>query len=364
MPAVASTLGTVGGFVEWWLRELAALVPSRVRHLSTRGERIVVSIEAEAIALIHVKTRGEELLARVARGPDVTDRIRAVVLKRGLARALRRRAIDVALRLPPSSAMRSRIELPVAAASNLREVLAFEIDRLTPFRADDVYFAHRVLERDRSAARIGVEVTVVPRPAVAKALAEAAGFGLEPDRIDVAGDEGAPASEPLVVEEQGAPARGGGALNAALGVTALLLAGAAVAIPIAAAQREAAALEAKFAAAKRAAEQAGALRKELAALREEEGFLVDRKRDAPSPTALLLEVTRILPDEAWLTEFEISGSEIRLSGLASSVSALVAQMEESSEFRNTLFRSPVTFDPASGRDRFSIAAQLGKGSRQ
>ena len=42
--------------------------------------------------------------------------------------------------------------MPAATEENLPQVLSFEMDRLTPFRSDEVYFDHRVVGRDRAIA--------------------------------------------------------------------------------------------------------------------------------------------------------------------------------------------------------------------
>ena len=52
----------------------------------------------------------------------------------------RRRAGQVVLVLPDDQVLRRTVELPLAARENLREVVSFELDRYTPFAAEDVMF--------------------------------------------------------------------------------------------------------------------------------------------------------------------------------------------------------------------------------
>ena len=56
--------------------------------------------------------------------------------------------------------------MPAATEENLAQVLSFEMDRLTPFRADEVYFDHRVVGRDAAAATLAVLVAVARRDIV------------------------------------------------------------------------------------------------------------------------------------------------------------------------------------------------------
>ena len=73
---------------------------------------------------------------------------------------------------------------------------------------------------------------------------------------------------------------------------------------------------------------------------------------------MLLEATRILPDDTWLSEWQLAGSEMQLTGYAGSASALVNLLEQSKIFRNTTFQSPVVQDSKSGRERFHVATQV------
>ena len=62
------------------------------------------------------------------------------------------------------------------------------MDRLTPFRADEVYFAQRVLASDAAGRRITVELQVAPKRVVEQALATAQRLGLSPARVELAAD--------------------------------------------------------------------------------------------------------------------------------------------------------------------------------
>jgi general secretion pathway protein L len=75
-------------------------------------------------------------------------------------------------------------------------------------------------------------------------------------------------------------------------------------------------------------------------------------------TELLDALTRLAPDDAWLTELQITGSDIRLTGAASSATALLGLIEQSVSFRNAAFRSPVVQDSRLGRERFDLGAQI------
>jgi Tfp pilus assembly protein PilN len=70
----------------------------------------------------------------------------------------------------------------------------------------------------------------------------------------------------------------------------------------------------------------------------------------------LHEVTKLLPDDAYLTTFRLRNNQIQLDGFARAASELIPTLEASERFKNVKFGSPTT--KAEGRDRFSISMEL------
>ena len=348
----------------WWTGELAALVPERLRRRLTPVTDTLVVLLGEGEATLCLETRQEvKTLGRInllGEG-EAHHRVAALLRQHGLVRELGGGA-PTCLRLDAERALRTIVDLPLAAEGNLDEVVSFELDRHTPFRADQAAFSHRVIERDPAAQRLRIELIVVPRPVIDQAIAVATRLQLDVDRIDI-GDDG---SGNLAGSGNLLPSRSPVARQRSrertfvyvLGATAAALAVIAIYLPLHSMQRTADSLQEQFDAAKKSAVAAAALQKEIDALRKDELFLVDRKRDRTTVSNLLLEATRILPDDTWLSEWQLAGSEMQLTGYAGSASALVNLLEQSKIFRNTTFQSPVVQDSKSGRERFHVATQV------
>jgi general secretion pathway protein L len=90
----------------------------------------------------------------------------------------------------------------------------------------------------------------------------------------------------------------------------------------------------------------------------DQSFVVDRKQGSPTVTTLMASLTHILPDDVWLTELEIDGDHVQLSGLAGSATAVLGLLDQSPMLANAAFRSSVTQDAQLGRERFDITAQV------
>ncbi|HKW55162.1 MAG TPA: PilN domain-containing protein [Stellaceae bacterium] len=348
---------------QWWIGELATFVPERLRHrLATVTDTLVVLLgEGEAVLCLETRQEVKSLGRIDLRGEGEAHRVTALLRQHGLARELAGGKAPICLRLGAERALHTIVDLPLAAEANLDEVVSFELDRHTPFRADQAAFSHRVLERDPAAQRIRIELMVVPRPIIDQALAVAQRLQLDADRIDIADDGGTLAGSGNLLPSRSPVARQRGherTLVYALAAAAAALAVVAVYLPVHSMQRTADSLREQFEAAKKSAVAAAALQKEIDALRKDELFLVDRKRDRPTVSKLLLEATGILPDDTWLSEWQLAGSEMQLTGYAGSASALINLLEQSKIFHNTTFQSPVVQDSKSGRERFHVATQI------
>src|SRR5690606_38595784 len=68
------------------------------------------------------------------------------------------------------------------------EVVGFEMDRLTPFAREEVYYACRVIRRDAKAGLLSVDVLLAPRRKVDSLLADLHDQGLRIAAMDVASD--------------------------------------------------------------------------------------------------------------------------------------------------------------------------------
>ncbi|HVM81291.1 MAG TPA: PilN domain-containing protein [Stellaceae bacterium] len=349
-----------GAAASWWLRELAGMVPESLRHsLSGRGGRLVLAIDARgaAQALYASGGRHETLGALDGSAGSVA------ALRRLLEQPRWRRRIAgaaVAIELPAALALRTTTTLPAAAEGSLREVLSFDLDRRTPFKSADVYFDGRVAARDAKAGLLQVELAVVAREWIDGALALARELGLEVERVELRAED---AEEPLphnLLPPKARPARRrtGDLLLAGLAAVTLLLAAAAVGIPVYRAHEAAAALAEEVAQAKRAAAATAVVQKEIETARQEESMLAERKRHEPAVSETLFLLTHLLPDDAWLSDLRISGAEVQLLGIAASASDLIGLLDRSKRFADASFRASLTQDQRLKRERFNIGARI------
>ena len=90
----------------------------------------------------------------------------------------------VVLSLGARPVLAREVALPLAAEKGLQTALRFEMDRLTPFHADDVFWDCRLLRRDRARSLVLADLAVVPKATVAPVLAALHDAGLEPVALE------------------------------------------------------------------------------------------------------------------------------------------------------------------------------------
>jgi general secretion pathway protein L len=341
----------------WWIGELAACVPSALRHrlAGSRG-RLLLVVDAAGDNLIEETGDGRRPLGRIdADAPSG----RQIVTRLPRVRQGERRPI--AIRLDARHALRTTASLPLAAERNLAQVIGFEFERLVPFKQSEVYFAYRVTARDKAAQSIAIALTVVPHAELAKIVAALPGLGFQAAEIQVAGPAGeTPTIIPFASENRIARSRSGRWINLALGAAAVLLAIACIAIPLWRDQSTIDSLDAQIANARHQAEASAALQKQIDAESRDQRFLIDRKQASPTVTELLATLTRLLPDDTYLTELEVKGDEVKMVGLTGSATALLAAIAKSPSFRDASFESSITHDTKTNRERFDIGAHIAK----
>jgi general secretion pathway protein L len=224
-----------------------------------------------------------------------------------------------------------------------------------------VLCAARLLGR-RPAGQLAVALVATPRERTAPVLAALgplAGRLAGIDVLDAAGlPRGANLLDPSARRQQRDPWRTWNRVLAAVGVVAL----AATLVSVLDNRRQAAdALDAAVEARARPARMAAQQRQALVDLIEGQAFLDRRRADAPTAIEVMDEVTRRLPDGTYLEKFAMEGDQLTLIGLSNQASALVGRMEGSPLWKSPALSGAVQPDPATGRDRFTLTAELGRG---
>ena len=343
----------MAGYVSWWRDELAGMLPDTWRRrFERRHDVLVLTLLGDEVRISRrANGRGEELGTISTTLPNAGERMAAMLS--GLKVASTR--VEVAV--PSDKLLVKQIQLPLAAEENLRQVLGFEMQRQTPFRAEQVFFSYRTTARRVESQQITVRLCVVPRTVVERVLDYLAGWDLVPAAGTGSGEKGQADGVFTFVPSEAAQ-RPSSRLSRGLVALNLVLLVCVVAVPLVQQQRHLDRLSAQFAEVRAAATTAAGLQQQIDKHSAQSRYLFGYKAERPASVELLEELSRRLPDDTWLFRLEVRDGKVHLQGTSTRASSLIAGLEGSAFFQGVRFASPVTQDGASGRERFHLSASV------
>jgi general secretion pathway protein L len=245
------------------------------------------------------------------------------------------------------------VTLPLAAERELQRVLSYEMDRLTPFTADQVYWSAAVERRNRDAGNVELSLFLVPKSLVQPALAAAASIGLKISAIETTASDGTFRQIALATFST----RRQRILSVVWG-TAAVLALAAIVTPLVTQWLAFHAIEAKIAALQPRIAQVEAVRKRIAAGSAGNDVIAAEHAATGDALQLLATVTDLLPDDTVLADLSLRQGKLSISGRSRSAPQLIPAMAGDPTLHNPSFAAPVTRMPDGKADSFVIRAEL------
>jgi general secretion pathway protein L len=346
--------------LRWWLDELRHLVPSRMRlALSADPVAVQILLDDNGTDVRQVRIKGFSNVEHVGlEGPgDLSSALAWVAKRRRRWGPLMR--VDIAI--PASRCLIRRRKVPHAAVERIRDVLALEIERSTPFKMEDVRQAWR-LAGPAPFDNAGLEVMhiISKRSLVDPLLAEASGMRLAISAVDVIDAKGDRMGFNLLSRREAPPSLAG-RLSWAIGIAAASLVLVSAATTIVALQRQDQALvrlEVETNAARKEAQAVLKRIQDTDTLSERVGALRLRRAEGVRVVTLWEEMTRVLPDTAWLTNLRVENDTLWIDGYARSASELVGLIARSPLFSGVALSAPVVREDARASERFQIRMKI------
>ncbi|KAB7765499.1 PilN domain-containing protein [Xanthomonas maliensis] len=362
MTAWRDTLGRIGvrampgagGFWRWWQQSLLAWLPRGWQwQLGLSPARLLLKPDGATLQLARQRDHSCEPI--VALPWPLQPQELASVLPTALE-ALPRHWL-----LPAAQALRRPLRLPAAAAPRLQDVARFEIDRQTPFSADQVYFDARLLAL-REDGQLDAELVVVPRRVLDGPSGVPESWSGALSGIDVADAQGLPLGVNLLpparrVRRSDPMQR----WNLLLSMAALVLVAIAGWLLLDNRRQAADDLRARVQASAARARQVAAERQQLLDLVEGAAFFQRLRATRPTSVEIWDELTRRLPPGTYLEKFSVEGGQLQLIGLSNEASSLVRRLEGSSLWRTPSLTGVLQSDAGRNVDRFTITAELAGG---
>jgi general secretion pathway protein L len=341
-------------FFSWWFGQLADLLPAVLRRTAPFAEDATVIAPVgpiargiDAVAVGQRRNGRETSLGRFALGPA------------GVGALPHPAGRPIVLRLGEADVLAKTVVLPLAAERELEQVLSFEMDRETPFRTDELYWSHRIVEVDRQNGRLSVRLQLLPKANLAP-LVEALGqIGIAPQRVEIADGPDAGACLPLASENGVRRRVAGRVIVPVAGACCAALLAAVVVIPFVRQAAALASLDRQIVGGRAAAAEAAGLRREIDRLSRSADLIESEHEKVGRPLEILAAVTRVVPDDSYLTELELLQRKLTVSGRSAAAARLIGAFATDKEFRNPAFAAPVTRIEALRQEIFTIVAEVG-----
>ncbi|MCX7544081.1 PilN domain-containing protein [Marinicella gelatinilytica] len=350
---------SIRAFVQWWTTELKQLVPEDYRkNIFPEAQSVYINQGDQEVPLLWRHQNHEfKPLPKDShlQNDDWWHQLNHYIADSDVD-------ISTTYLLAGKHAIVRNVTLPQAAIGEIDSVLAFELDKYVPFRADEAVFAWRQGPVDDGSEKVLILLAVIKKDILDNVLEAINSKGVRLSGIDInmASDE---APEPLGVNLLPTELRKkkdwskwklyGGLVAACFLLLSLVMYNS---------------LENKKAKINVLNEQVELLRKDArrAKLLENQlnqtiaaaNFLGNLKQKIPSRVLMIHELNEKIPQNTYLSRVIIDNERMEVVGQSDNANALVPILNESETWYEPKIVGNVRPDPRSGKEQFTIKAEL------
>lgn len=339
------------GLITWWKEQMRDLVPASLRPTSQTWRRVLVAdlSDVHEVTLSLRSRSGTVPLGRFGLGgSDLRDAVASV------PKARRKSPILV---VSPALVLEREVVLPLNAEHELARVVAYDMDRLTPFRAEEVIWTCIAEKRDPVRGRLHARVTLLPRVRIQPTLSALALAGFHAASVE-ARDADRWRTIPLTALRLN-PGWLGMRTYTYTVACCCFLAVAAVAMPFILQSLVSANLDARIEAMQPQVAQAEKLRKAIASGVTTADAIAAARNQVGAPLQAIALLTEVLPDDTFLISLSVRQRKVTISGRSAAAARLIGAMASHPLIHDPAFTAPVIRDETNGGEQFSIRAELG-----
>ena len=336
--------GQISRFLDWWGGELSSMLPGWLGGaLGLFQETVLLVPEADGFIARSGFTGRGKVIGQLNL-PSVAARVAA----------LRAAGVECVLQLAADQGLLRQAPIAHAALSRGFEAFWGEIERQTPFAPDQVYLGYTAGTALDPRGRVMTRFAVAPCAGVDAVLQRLSEFGISPDRITLA--------DPDAAESPGVTVRRLALLSRR--APKMLLAAAALLFVIALAspfvhnRAMLAEIQAELETVRASAITGAGNRQNRNDAQAQLAYLATHRNARPPVVAVLDALTRALPDTSHAGQFNLSGTELTVQGVARSAPGLIAPLEALPIVSEVGFAAPVLRDPAADNEQFHLLIKL------
>lgn len=338
----------------WWIGELSSLIPSRIfKMLSTN--LILLTIDVFDTEIKIGRFQGDSYLDLAHVKLSFQDSVNDHDVVKKIAK--QQKVNQIIFRIPEAKSMVRIIQdLPQSMENNLEEALFFELERLTPFHPEDLLFDYHLCEKNIENKTITVQLAMIPKIAVSELKELGKLWGVEPDQIDLVGDDASKRSTFNFLKSGYKNHHSKiDPFNKYILLVIILSIALIIFFPIIYHNLILQSVNRQIDHIKSKAETALFIRHQIDDLVSEQRFLSEFEGNHPAFAEILEVLTKILPNDTWIIRLGVFGTSVKISGYAKTASQLVKIIEESKIFKNVVTNSSFVRDSKLDRERFEFS---------
>jgi general secretion pathway protein L len=271
------------------------------------------------------------------------------------AAALKGSKVELAIR--PEQFFFRAIELPRRASEFLDGIVREQIDRITPWTANEAVVGWSK-PTDLASDKISVTIAAAARAQVIPLTQAIGKLGVKSVFVSTT-LPGADKSAVRVFEQSTAGALEVRSVRRKL-VAGLVIAAILAVLAVAADVVIGGDLQSRqIDIARRIAERRGIIRAGSDAVANSAlAKLARRKNQTPADVIVLEALSNVLPDNTYVTELRIEGDKVQVVGITNDAPSLIRLIEQSPHFSRATFFAPTTRSPSDPGDRYHIEARI------
>lgn len=267
---------------------------------------------------------------------------------------------EIIFQAPESYGLCKRMTLPLAAKADLRAILFNQIDRITPFTADQIYFDYRIIDDGSSSDHIEFDFFIIPKIKLKSEIEQITDHGISIDRIILENTDHEMNFLPLREDNKASENNNTSIFKFWLMLAIFL---GVLLVPTGYYEYQINGLQKSID--ETALKARGAI--EVNALFESHKsdmiYIVEKKQNSPLIITIINEISELLDDDTWLDQLVIKGDSIQLYGYSASATKTLEKLDQSFLFKNAKFMAAVVQNNIHNAERFQISLDLsGAGS--
>ena len=346
----------VNAYWRWWLGELRDLMPESWRaRLQHALRRVTVEVGEKDVRIGIEENSEVRRLETFSLDQDADlqkQQLRELLADNELLEAPR------VLYLDGAGVLRKEVRLPIAAETNLQQVLRFEMDRQTPFKADDVYFDWNVLGHDKEEGQVRIDLAVVPRSEIDTTTEMLTARGLGVSSVDVMDGDQPLGLNLLPPDRRVKVVNQKVRFNQIMSIVLVALIAVFMGVSLYLRSHQVAEYQAAIEEVRTEALRVQRIRDQISDTMESAGFLAERRSTTPMAVDVLADVTSTLPDDTYLDRLVVGQDTVQMQGKSQNAQQLIGLVNASPLLDEAGFRGSTRVDARTGLEIFEINANV------